>query len=94
MDSENEESFVEKTLKKLKGGKPEIVKRGMHVCPWCSGKPKDGARQSLVQHAGMLMVDGKTHKERGNHRALAQFLCPDGVPNFFKRSTKKARRFE
>jgi hypothetical protein len=59
VDKSNVASFTMKVVKKLQDeGRKAIFKNGRFRCPFDDGKPRDGKRFSLVQHAEQLAATG------------------------------------
>jgi hypothetical protein len=68
-------SFIDKEAKKLQQQDTNAFKRrGRYFCPYHINRPRDGSRQSLIQHAEALAKEDASVRVRGQHADLLRAM--------------------
>jgi hypothetical protein len=74
-------SFIDKEAKKLQQqGTHAFKRRGRYFCPYHIHRPRDGNRQSLIQHAEALAKEDALVRVRGQHAALLRAMNRAAAP--------------
>jgi hypothetical protein len=54
-----------------------VDSQGLFTCPFHPGKPKDGRRDCLIDHAKSIANSNRNYKQKGQHLALLRMMFPE-----------------
>jgi len=76
VDSRNYDDYMKKQEEKLwaRGVSLYVNRRGRYVCPFHVTKPRDGTRDSLMQHVRQIARTSHSPRDRADHAALLKIL--------------------